>query len=208
MRQETIQRKVEQYIGKRFGFREVLALAGRKASHYLLLCRCKCGRLDVVLESVLKRKNSRGCHNCAVVTHGQTKNHEIAREYRTWVSIIARCNYPSASGYALYGGRGIQVADEWTGRGGFPKFLACVGLKPSPKHELDRIDNNGNYEPGNVRWVTRQVNSRNKRTCRYLTINGETKTVKDWSEISSTGYRTILARLNRGLSAQKAVFGN
>jgi hypothetical protein len=75
----------------------------------------------------------------------------------------SRCIYPSQKGFRHYGGRGIRVCDEWTGPDGFERFLAHIGPKPSPELSIDRIDNDGNYEPGNVRWATASEQQRNKR---------------------------------------------
>src|SRR5262245_21492050 len=87
-------------------------------------------------------------------------------EYRAWANMKTRCYAPSYRGYHNYGGRGIQVADEWRN---FEAFYAHVGPRPSAQHSIDRIDNGGNYEPGNVRWATRNEQQGNKRR-KHLTI--------------------------------------
>lgn len=81
-------------------------------------------------------------------------------EYIIWHNMLRRCYDKARAGYKYWGGRGIEVCEEW--RTSFSKFLADVGERPSPELTLDRIDNNGNYEPGNVRWATRAVQSRNR----------------------------------------------
>lgn len=90
-------------------------------------------------------------------THGMTKS----PEYRTWRGMNSRCHCASDGSYALYGGRGIFVCPEWRGAGGFDAFFAYMGFRPDG-HEIDRIDGGRGYEPGNVRWVTRAENERNK----------------------------------------------
>src|SRR5688572_5961440 len=96
--------------------------------------------------------------------HGHSR-HGVPRtpEYHSWVSMKTRCYNPNCNRYERYGGRGIVVCERW--RTSFVNFLADLGLRPSPKHSLDRIDSNGNYEPGNVRWATdaEQQNNRNPR---------------------------------------------
>ena len=93
--------------------------------------------------------------------HGHAGN-RWTKEYAAWASMKARCHNPRSQGYARYGGRGITVCDRW--RESFEAFLSDVGLAPSSKHSIDRIDNDGNYEPGNVRWATGTVQQFNKRT--------------------------------------------
>jgi hypothetical protein len=81
-----------------------------------------------------------------------------------------RCLNPNDHAYKDYGGRGIKVCDEW--RRSYPAFIAHVGKRPSGDYHLDRIDNNGNYEPGNVRWATRSQQQRNIRTNLYIQHEG------------------------------------
>lgn len=93
--------------------------------------------------------------------HGEASRGGKSPEYKTWVGIIKRCTDPKAKGWPNYGGRGIHICDEW--RHSYAAFLADVGRKPSPRHSIDRIDNDGNYEPGNVRWATRSEQNSNQR---------------------------------------------
>lgn len=82
-------------------------------------------------------------------------------EYKAWIAMRQRCANPRASGYRHYGGRGIRVCDEW--EHSFAAFLECVGPRPSPEHSIDRIDVDGHYEPGNVRWATINEQASNRR---------------------------------------------
>lgn len=86
-----------------------------------------------------------------------------AAEYRTWRGLFLRCHTESGKRDPRYGGRGIEVHADWHGPDGFQRFLAHVGPKPHPAMQIDRIDNDGHYEPGNVQWITRSQNCRNRR---------------------------------------------
>ena len=87
----------------------------------------------------------------------------------------------------------------------FADFLSDIGPRPSPVHQLDRIDNNGNYEPGNTRWVLRKIQCRNKRDNRLLTFNGTTKTLAEWAEDAQLNYYTLRGRIRYGWSLEKAI---
>jgi hypothetical protein len=123
-------------------------------------------------------------------------------EYITWKSMIGRCYQPTATGFAHYGGRGIAVCDRW--RSSFDAFLADVGKRPSEKHSLDRINNNGNYEPGNCRWATLKEQRRNTRANSLLTFRGETRCVTEWAEIFGLNVTTLSCRLRLGWPTEKA----
>jgi hypothetical protein len=105
-------------------------------------------------------------------------------EYKTWAGIKTRCCNPNASSYENYGGRGIRVCDRWLygvgGKSGFECFFEDMHEKPSPKHSIDRIDHDGNYEPGNCRWATRTEQANNTRASLLITVNGRIQTAAEW----------------------------
>lgn len=123
-------------------------------------------------------------------------------EYTVWSSMRDRCNRPANSNYHNYGGRGIKVCQRW---GRFRNFLADMGPRPSPEHEIDRIDNDGDYEPDNCRWATRAEQARNMRTNRLLTVDGETLTVTDWAARVGVDANCIFRRLYDGRSPEEAI---
>lgn len=123
--------------------------------------------------------------------------------YVTWLRMRSRCMIRSDAKFRLYGGRGISVCDSWLSD--FNQFCKDVGPKPSPEYSIDRIDNNGNYEPGNVRWVTQKVQCNNKRNNRFLTNNGITLTTQEWSERLGIKRSTISMRLMKGFPIEKAL---
>lgn len=103
-----------------------------------------------------------------------------------------RCRLPSQASYHLYGGRGIKVCERWNL---FVNFLSDMGECPEG-HSLDRINSNGNYEPGNCRWVPMTDQAKNKRNNRPLTFNGETKLLTEWAAAIGISWRTLRARLD------------
>jgi hypothetical protein len=137
----------------------------------------------------------------AITKHGMSRN----RIYKLWIEMIQRCCNPKDRAYPSYGARGISVCEEWVGPQGFETFLKDVGRRPSDAHSLDRIDNDGNYEPGNVRWATPKQQARNTRRNRHITALGETLTLAEWSERSGIKRETIAMRLRCGWSTEKAV---
>jgi hypothetical protein len=121
----------------------------------------------------------------------------------SWASMVARCHKPSDKSFARYGARGIRVCVRW--RDNFDAFLEDVGPRPSTQHSLERNDNNGDYEPGNVRWATPREQARNRSNNRLLTASGKTQTVAAWAEERGIAKTTVLNRLLRGWSDSRAV---
>jgi hypothetical protein len=116
--------------------------------------------------------------------------------------MLARCLTPSDKYYPRYGGRGITVCPEWRE---FLNFYHDMGPRPSKGHSIDRIDNNGPYEPGNCRWATWTEQERNRRNNRLLTINGETLPVSAWAEKTGVPAGKIYLRLRYGIPPEKAI---
>lgn len=115
-------------------------------------------------------------------------------EHNTWVRIRQRCNNPSNADYPSYGGRGIKVCERWDNS--FKAFYEDMGDRPT-KHSINRIDNNGHYEPSNCEWATDKAQARNKRNSVYHTIDGVTKTFAEWCEMNSLRPTTVRSRMNR-----------
>lgn len=186
-------------VGKIYGAWQVT----KEISNTKLLCVCTaCAEtVQSIRKYDLQQGKSLMCKACA-----QKKNsHSKPIEYHSWVAMIQRCYNENSKDYPNYGGRGIEVCDLW--RDSFEAFLMCVGKRPSPEYTIDRIDHNGNYEPGNVRWLTREEQTRNQRSNVNITIDGETKTVAEWAEDPrcSVSKFTVYKRLKRGWDPEKAV---
>jgi hypothetical protein len=123
--------------------------------------------------------------------------------WNCWCDLKARCSNTGRKDYQNYGGRGIRVCDRWLNS--FEAFVEDMGVKPSPHHSIDRIDNHGHYEPGNCRWATRKEQGRNKRNMHMLEHNGVRRCVSEWAEETGLQKHTILFRLRTGWSVADAL---
>jgi hypothetical protein len=117
--------------------------------------------------------------------------------------MIQRCTDPNSKSYANYGGRGIAVCREW--RESFEAFARDVSDGYDPQLELDRIDNSRGYEPGNIRWIPRIANARNKRNNRLVTFQGQTKALAEWAELLGLKAGTVQWRLSHGWTPERAL---
>lgn len=123
--------------------------------------------------------------------------------YNVWKAMRRRCLDPKCRSYQWYGARGISVCEQWTE---FAGFLRDVPPRPSLEHTLDRYPNNdGNYEPGNVRWATRCEQARNRRTVKIVTVNGESHCVVQWAEKTGISVALITRRRMNGWAIEDAV---
>jgi hypothetical protein len=122
--------------------------------------------------------------------------------YRTWIGMRTRCNNPNTPYYVNYGGRGIKVCPEWES---FDAFLRDMGERPSSDHSLHRIDNDGNYEPGNCKWAIETEQQRNKRNNHYIEIDGKRRSLTEVAEAAGLKPNTLLYRLKRGSPVGRAV---
>ena len=139
------------------------------------------------------------------------KNHLVhglrhTRLYRIWSNIKTRCYNVNDPHYERWGARGVGMCDEW--RNDFKSFYDwSISKGYSDELTIDRINSNGNYEPTNCRWVTLAENNRNKPHVRYITHNGKTQTIGQWTKELGLGKETIRERLKRGWSETEALIG-
>ena len=127
--------------------------------------------------------------------HGNCCNRRPTPEYVVWAGIIQRCTDPGCGSYQRYGGRGITVCDRW--RNSFENFLADMGPRPGLEYSIDRINNGGNYEPGNCRWATREEQRSNTRRNRVIEWNGVRRTLAQWERSLGMRRGTLQARLDQ-----------
>lgn len=126
-----------------------------------------------------------------------------ARIYKTWEGMLSRCTNPRSTGWKKYGARGIKVCERWLN---FRNFYADMGDAPTGR-TLDRIDNNGNYEPGNVRWATPKEQQTNKRTTVYLEQDGLKLTIGEWADRLGIPAQRIYCRRHRGKDLSNVLRG-
>jgi hypothetical protein len=153
-------------LGKRFGKLLVLSEVPKRGQSGKVRweCLCDCWNLTTVFAGDLASGSTRSCgcligQNQAHRTHGDSKS----TEYGIWNTMKHRCLVPKNINYKHYGARGIKICARWLGERGFQNFLLDMGRRPSMGHSLDRINNDGNYEPGNCRWATRSQQNLNRR---------------------------------------------
>jgi hypothetical protein len=169
--------------GQRFGRLTAVRFSHKQEPRYhYWLFKCECGQKKVIRKAHVTANKILSCGCYSQDRKDAMKIGAITRNpiYNTWEAMKARCLNNNNPAYHHYGGRGIKVCDRWIDS--FPNFFEDMGQRPSNKHSLDRIDNNGNYEPSNCRWATRREQARNTRFNNLVTINSVTKCVSEWAE--------------------------
>ena len=181
--------------------------------------KCSCGASALVRTSDLKGGKSKGCKACAnreklkkinikgrkitwVTGGGGHPKHGGCgtQEYGCWQAMKNRCNNKRNKTYLSYGGKGIRVCDRWEGEDGFINFLADMGKRPSPKHSIDRIDNDKGYYPENCRWATTLEQLYNRSVTKKYMHKGEKLTSLDIMNITGLNRETIRQRISKGWS--------
>lgn len=192
--------------GSVFGKLKVIRrVVSRKNHGVRWLCECECGNKLIVDGHSLKRGNTKSC-GCLQ----RQRVHEIfyihgrkpRRLYSIWCTMKNRCHNPNSSKYYMYGARGISVCPEWLHD--FVSFRDwALSNGYAENLTINRIDNDGNYTPENCQWVDFRVQANNTRRNRYVTFNGETHTISEWSRITGIKLSCLYSRLHRGLSAEE-----
>lgn len=170
------------------------------------VCLCDCGNTKIISGNNLGigRTESCGClWRERVKNNGVEHGLSRTRIHKVWSGMIERCSLKSAGSYLNYGGRGISVCEEWKNFIKFYEWAMENGY--SDDLTLDRIDVNGNYEPGNCRWATHIQQSNNRRNNRFIECNGVIHTEAEWSRMIGGGNGTVSRRLKHGWSIEDAV---
>lgn len=201
--------------GRKFSKLTAIRVIGKKKKANLWLCFCECGNETTAIVSQLTRGDKTSC-GCKRKESRQPRPDMVQRNkdkaihsmsggytYSSWKSMKARCYDVNDKDYPRWGGRGITVCEAW--KTSFVEFFKDMGERPKG-HTIDRIDNNGNYEPGNCRWAVQKTQSNNTRKNYYVEYQGRTQTAKQWAEeLKLVEYKTILYRLRTGWDTHAAM---
>ena len=174
------------------------------------LCQCDCGNKVVVLNNRLKFGNTMSCGCLQMETRAKvwrTHGGKGSRLYTIWRGMIGRCYYKSNPGYARYGGRGIEICNAW--RSDFSAFREwAISHGYADDLTIDRIDNNGNYNPTNCRWATKEVQNGNRRMTKLISAFGKTLSISEWSRVTGISRRAITHRIKSGMPIKEVLSTN
>lgn len=204
--------------GHKYGRLTVIKYCGNKRqssngrTYRYWLCRCDCGKEVEVSTEHLRSGNTKSC-GCYSYELSQKLNYQHGmtdtRLHVVWKNMKRRCYCSDLESYKNYGGRGIKICDEWKNDFlAFYKWSIENGYDENAKHgecTLDRIDNNGDYEPSNCRWVNMYVQTRNTRRNRYIEFNGKRLTICEWGKEIGGSSTTVLYRINKGWAVEEAL---
>lgn len=202
-------RKSRDVTGMVFGRLTALEYAGRsKNRSFLWKCRCECGVETIAMLAKIMSGEKRSCGCLAretsqmqFVTHGHTVGKKSST-YGIWSQMIQRCRNPKDKSFSKYGARGIRICDRWLR---FDNFLEDMGERPIGM-SLDRIDNEGNYEPGNCRWADDKAQARNRRSTIFLEYQGKRVPAAELAERHGIPARRLESRVLRfGWSVERAL---
>ena len=196
--------------GKRFGRLTVIGDSGKRSKGGKVLheCLCDCGKHVRVEGSNLTCGITQSCGclqreraRTANTTHGYASRGEKTRTYKAWRSMKGRCLNPKIKDYHNYGGRGIVICKRWMK---FENFLEDMGEVPKGL-TLERMNNEGNYEPSNCKWATRKEQTRNTRQNRFIKFDGKSHILTDWAKIIGIERSTLAARIKKGWSIEESL---
>lgn len=203
-------------VGDVFGRLTVTEVGILVEGRNYIRCRCSCGTHRQIYRSSVTSgaTQSCGCLHLEIsadvgrssATHGEsTGSGNETPEYRAWRGMNRRCYEETNEHWERYGGRGITVCESW--RSSFPNFLAYVGRRPTPSHTIDRFPNqDGNYEPGNVRWASPIEQARNRSTNKLYSHGDRTMCIAEWASVVGLPRKALEARLRGGMDIGVALF--
>lgn len=187
--------------GDKYGRLTLVSFLSKEGRCETWVAKCDCGTIKTVKKAKLisNRTTSCGCRKREV---GRTHGMSNSCEFKCWTNMKKRCLNKNSKAYKHYGGRGITICKTW--RDSFEAFYRDMGHKPKG-YTLERVDNNGNYEPGNCKWANRKQQAKNRRVARLLTHNNRTENIADWSRITGLSTSAIDYRLKTGMTVSEAL---
>lgn len=200
--------------GSKFNRWTIVSYAGVRRNFHHSLCKCECGneRTLITRQVISGHSKSCGCLKLEVCAANMLAGRDLTAnphanykrpEYGIWCAMKDRCNRQANRNFKDYGGRGIKICPEWDHS--FDAFFSYVGARPSKHHSIDRIDNDGDYAPGNVRWATQSQQARNTRIAKTVSFNGETLHLLEWAARYGIGYSSLNYRLAHGWEFERAI---
>lgn len=201
------QRKYINITGNKYGRLIVTRKDVDKYNKVIWVCLCDCGKERKSYRYDLEKGRTKSC-GCLLSENirAKTKTHgmSLSAEYRIYSGIIKRCSHPELRAHKNYAGRGISVCTRWLES--FENFYADMGNRPSKNHSIDRIDNNGNYEPDNCRWATRIEQSKNRRVSLVYIVNGKKLSLMEIAKENNMTYKKLNYRIrNMGMTIEDAI---
>lgn len=188
-------RKINILVGSKFSMLLVIGITKNHRGSRAWRCLCDCGNECIVdAHSLVSGKSkSCGCYKLGML-RSSSKRHNMSgtRTHNIWRGIIKRCTNPRCPAYKSYGGRGINICERWKI---FENFLADMGEVPSDLHSIERVNNDGNYEPNNCKWIPKSQQGLNTRRTRRITIDGRTQPLSEWCKEINVNYRLVLDRI-------------
>lgn len=202
--------KFEDLTGDVFGRLTVAKRAQNIGKRTAWLCKCSCGNETTVTSCHLKSGHtiSCGCFNKErnSITHKKYSVSSRSKIYGVWNSMKNRCYNPNAINYSDYGARGVIVCSLWKEDfGAFYEYVSKLPHYGEDGYSINRINNDGNYEPNNVEWSNLEEQANNKRNSRYITFNNQTHTLAEWARLQGISYMALAHRLYRGWDVKEAL---
>lgn len=191
--------RAKDLVNKRFGRLTVLECQEITSKNVIWKCRCDCGKITLVNQTGLLYDSTKSC-GCIrkemLSNRSSVHHHSKTRIYKIWIEIKRRCYNINSISYKNYGGRGITICDEWK-NDFMPFYNWSMNNGYTDKLSIDRINNDGNYEPSNCRWTNRKTQNNNTRHNHYITYNGKTLTLAQWCEELGFTYSCLKSRINK-----------
>lgn len=206
-------RTMKDRTGKIYGRVRIVGFSHKEKGRQIWNGICTCGKKRGFDINALENGMTRSCGCLSMerkksglnqMVHGDARVGHVSRLHNIWRGILKRCSAKNSPAYLNYGGRGISICDAWRDYRNFKKWSAANGYDDSKS--IDRINNDGDYEAGNCRWVDKKTQARNRRSSRLIEIDGIVRCLQEWSDMAGVCCGTISHRIKRGWTNRDAVF--